>query len=91
MSALARKGSKSAKIDFVPYPVLSVQSVEGARVELALRELGTPQQFFDFHPQSSTPAVASSMAIARCSGSAEIASTGAISSRSPTRSASRTR
>jgi protein-disulfide isomerase len=29
--------------------VLSVQSVAGARVELALRELGTPKQFLEFH------------------------------------------
>jgi protein-disulfide isomerase len=37
------------RLIFVPYPVLSVQSVAGARVELALRELGTPQQFLEFH------------------------------------------
>jgi len=37
------------RLVFVPYPVLSVQSVAGARVELALRELGTPQQFLEFH------------------------------------------
>jgi protein-disulfide isomerase len=33
---------------FVPYPVLSVQSVEGSRVELAVRELA-PQRFLEFH------------------------------------------
>ena len=33
---------------FVPYPTLSVQSVEGARVELAVRELA-PQRFLEFH------------------------------------------
>jgi protein-disulfide isomerase len=37
------------RLVFVPYPVLSVQSVAGARVELALRELGTPKQFLEFH------------------------------------------
>ena len=37
------------RIVFVPYPVLSIQSVEGARVELALREIGTPQKFLEFH------------------------------------------
>jgi protein-disulfide isomerase len=37
------------RLIFVPYPVLSVQSVAGARVELALRELGTPKQFLEFH------------------------------------------
>ena len=33
----------------MPYPVLSVQSIEGARVEFALREIGTPQKFLEFH------------------------------------------
>jgi protein-disulfide isomerase len=37
------------RLVFVPYPVLSVQSVAGARVELALRALGTPRQFLEFH------------------------------------------
>ena len=37
------------RLVFVPYPVLSVQSVAGARVELALRQLGTPKQFLEFH------------------------------------------
>jgi len=36
------------RLIFVPYPVLSVQSVEGARVELAVRELA-PQRFLEFH------------------------------------------
>lgn len=34
---------------FVPYPVLSVQSIEGVRVELALRELAPPETFLEFH------------------------------------------
>jgi protein-disulfide isomerase len=34
------KTDRSLKLVFVPYPILSVQSVEGGRVELALRELG---------------------------------------------------
>jgi protein-disulfide isomerase len=37
------------RLVLVPYPVLSMQSIEGARVELALREIGTPQQFLEFH------------------------------------------
>lgn len=37
------------RLILVPYPVLSVQSIEGARVELALREIGTPQRFLEFH------------------------------------------
>jgi protein-disulfide isomerase len=37
------------RLVFAPYAVLSPASVEGARVELALRQLGTPQQFLEFH------------------------------------------
>ena len=37
------------RVVFVPYPVLSQQSIEGARVELALREIAAPQAFLDFH------------------------------------------
>lgn len=41
-------GDKALRLVFVPYPVLSMQSVEGARVELAVRELA-PQRFLEFH------------------------------------------
>lgn len=37
------------RVVFVPYAVLSIQSIEAARVELALREIGTPRQFLEFH------------------------------------------
>jgi protein-disulfide isomerase len=37
------------RLVFAPYAVLSAASVEGARVEFALRQLGTPQQFLEFH------------------------------------------
>jgi len=37
------------RLVLVPYPVLSIQSVEGARVELAVRELTSPQKFLEFH------------------------------------------
>ena len=43
------RSDPALRLVFVPYPVLSVQSVEGARVELALRELDTPQRFLEFH------------------------------------------
>lgn len=43
------RSDSALRLVFVPYPVLSVQSVAGARVELALRELGTPKQFLEFH------------------------------------------
>ena len=36
------------RLVFVPYPVLSVQSIEASRVELAVRELD-PKRFFEFH------------------------------------------
>ncbi len=39
---------RALSLVFVPYPTLSVQSVEGARVELAVRELATPR-FLEFH------------------------------------------
>lgn len=48
VDALIRSDA-ALRLVFVPYPVLSVQSVEGARVELALRELTTPQKFLEFH------------------------------------------
>jgi len=40
---------RALRLVFVPYPTLSVQSVEGARVELAVREMVTPRQFLEFH------------------------------------------
>jgi protein-disulfide isomerase len=43
------RGDRALRLVFVPYPVLSVASVEGARVELAVREIATPQKFLDLH------------------------------------------
>jgi protein-disulfide isomerase len=40
---------KKLRLVFVPYPVLSVQSVEGARVEFGVRELAPPATFLEFH------------------------------------------
>jgi protein-disulfide isomerase len=42
---------RGLKMIFVPYPTLSMQSVEGARVELAVRELVTPQRWLEFRKQ----------------------------------------
>ncbi len=39
---------RKLRMVFVPYPTLSVQSVEGARIELAVRELATPQRWLEF-------------------------------------------
>ncbi len=41
------KSDRNLKMVFVPYPILSAQSVEGGRVELALREMSA-QQFLEF-------------------------------------------
>jgi len=43
------RGDPKLRVVLVPYAVLSIQSIEAARVELALRELGTPRQFLEFH------------------------------------------
>jgi len=40
---------RALQLVFVPYPTLSVQSVEGARVELAVREMVTTQNVVAFH------------------------------------------
>lgn len=37
------------RLVLVPYPVLSAPSIEGARVELALREIAPPKTFLEFH------------------------------------------
>ncbi|MEW6453746.1 MAG: thioredoxin domain-containing protein [Pseudomonadota bacterium] len=42
------KADRKLKFVFVPYPTLSVQSVEGSRVELAVREMVTPQRWLEF-------------------------------------------
>ncbi|MBX6327183.1 MAG: thioredoxin domain-containing protein [Pseudolabrys sp.] len=48
IDALVR-GDAGLKLVFVPYAVLSVQSVEGAMVELAVARLLSPDRFLDFH------------------------------------------
>jgi protein-disulfide isomerase len=40
---------KKLKLVFVPYPVLSVASVQGALVELEAAKLLTPEQYLQFH------------------------------------------
>ncbi|MGH6674017.1 MAG: DsbA family protein [Xanthobacteraceae bacterium] len=37
------------KLVLVPYPILGPSSVAASRVELAVAQLATPQQFYDFH------------------------------------------
>jgi protein-disulfide isomerase len=43
------KSDKKIKLVFVPYAVLSVQSVQGALIEMGAAKVATPQQFFDMH------------------------------------------
>jgi protein-disulfide isomerase len=43
------KADPKLKLVFVPYPVLSVQSVQAGKVEVAVAQLGTPEQFMEFH------------------------------------------
>lgn len=40
---------KGIRLVLVPYPVLGVPSILGSRVELAVRKIATPQQFYEFH------------------------------------------
>jgi protein-disulfide isomerase len=40
---------KRLKLVFVPYAVLSVQSVQGAMVEVVVSKMLTPEQFLEFH------------------------------------------
>jgi len=40
---------KDLKLILVPFPVLSIASIQASRVEIALASLATPQQFYDFH------------------------------------------
>lgn len=42
-------GDKNLKLVFVPYPVLSVASVQGALVELEASKSLTPEQYLQFH------------------------------------------
>ena len=48
IDALVR-ADKKLKLVFVPYAVLSVQSVRGALIEIGASKLLTPEQFLDFH------------------------------------------
>lgn len=48
IDALVRSDSK-LKLVFVPYAVLSVQSVRGAMVEIAAAKQLTPEQYLEFH------------------------------------------
>jgi protein-disulfide isomerase len=40
---------RELKLVLVPFPVLGIPSIAASRVELAVANLGTPQQFYDFH------------------------------------------
>jgi len=40
---------KKLKLILMPFPVLSIASIQAGRVEIALASLATPAQFYDFH------------------------------------------
>jgi protein-disulfide isomerase len=48
VDGLVRTDTK-LKLILVPYPVLSVQSVQGALIELGAAKMLTPSQYLDFH------------------------------------------
>jgi protein-disulfide isomerase len=43
------RADKELKLILVPFPVLSIASIQGSRIEIALAALATPGQFYDFH------------------------------------------
>jgi protein-disulfide isomerase len=43
------KDDNKLKLVFVPYPVLSVQSVQGALIETGAAKMLTPEQYIEFH------------------------------------------
>jgi protein-disulfide isomerase len=43
------RADKTLRLILVPFPVLSVASIEAARVEAALAKRGTTEQFYTFH------------------------------------------
>lgn len=40
---------KELRLVLVPYPVLGIASIQAGKVELAVQQLGTPQQFYQFY------------------------------------------
>jgi protein-disulfide isomerase len=43
------RADKDLKLVLVPFPVLSIASIQASRVEIALATLAKPRQFYDFH------------------------------------------
>ena len=43
------KSDKKLKLVFVPYAVLSIQSVQGALIEIGASKVATAEQYLDFH------------------------------------------
>lgn len=43
------RADKELKLILVPFPVLSIASIQASRVEIALASLAAPQKFYDFH------------------------------------------
>lgn len=43
------RADKDLRLVLVPFPVLSIQSIQAGRVEIALASLAPPRTFYDFH------------------------------------------
>jgi protein-disulfide isomerase len=43
------RADKNLKLVFVPYAVLSIQSVQGAMIELGAAKFASPEKFLEFH------------------------------------------
>jgi len=43
---------KELRLVLVPFPVLGIPSIQGGKVELAVRRIATPQQFYKFHRET---------------------------------------
>lgn len=43
------RADKELRLVLIPFPVLGIASIQGTRVELAVRRLTTPKKFYEFH------------------------------------------
>lgn len=43
------RANPELRVVLVPFPVLGIPSIQGARVELAVARLASPQKFYEFH------------------------------------------
>ena len=48
------KTVKELRLVLVPFPVLGIPSIQGSRVELAVLQVASPRQFYEFHRKTMT-------------------------------------